>query len=437
MRLIPLAALAAVVALAAGCGGAGTATPGAANGAASVVPADAVAFVSVGTDLSSPAWHGLGTSVLDSLPSGLGGDLQEVAGDEVDVAVLPSGKAVAFVQPRDAQKLADLARKDGAKLRTVGDWTAASDDQAALDAVAAATTHLADNTLFLDATGRLPDDALARLYVNGGEAGRALPAVKGPLGLTAPSGAAPGVQQFSWLAAALTSTDEGLKLDGVASRAGLSSPPANAPKPVAPYRADLLDRIPAGVLAAVDFRLPDGALSLLRGATAGLGPGAATLPSDLDALLGGESALYVRGGLPMPEVTLVTRPADTAAAEQALGNLLKGLPQGTPAAGVQLHHATVDGRLVVSTAAQGVDAFRGGEAKLGSDAAFEAAAKQAGLPERTSGFLYVNLKDALALADLTGMKQPANLPDLRSLLAFGSDDGREATFTAFVGVHGS
>ena len=38
-----------------------------------------------------------------------------------------------------------------------------------------------------------------------------------------------------------------------------------------------------------------------------------TFPNELDTVLGGETAVYVRPGLPIPEVTIVTQPNDTAA----------------------------------------------------------------------------------------------------------------------------
>ena len=442
MRLTPLAALAAAVALvASGCGAAAPSSSKTTNGAASLVPSSAVAFVSASSDLSSPAWHGVGKLLLEGLPKGMsGGDLQQAAGDEVDVAVLQDGKTVAFVQPGDEQKLETLAKQKSLTLRKIGDWTAVSDSAAALDAVAGSTSHLSEDTLFQEAMNRLPGDALVRAYANGAEAGKLLQSLDGQLvpklGSSTPplpdGGAA--LARYRWLAAAVTSQSDGLKIDAVAAQAALTTAPRPDVQPVAPYRPELLDRIPAGVIAVADFKLPQGALALLPGLLHGAA-GSSSLPSDLGSLLGGETAVYVRGGLPLPEVTFVTEPADPAAAVKALDGLTQSLPQGTPVSGMTFHHALVGGRLVVSTTQAGIDDFAGSGAKLASDPGFAAAAKQAGLPHETSGFVYVDAKDALALAGLAGLKLPANLPDFRSVLAYGSQQAGETTFTAFVGIH--
>src|SRR5437867_11366353 len=133
MRSSPIAAGVAVLAIAtAGCASAGAGGPGAAKGAATVVPANAVGFVAASTDLSAAAWHGLGEVVLKQVPA-WSKELAPVVGDEVDVAVLPGDKAVAFVQPTDESKLAALATANGAKVRKIGDWTAVAHDAKTLD----------------------------------------------------------------------------------------------------------------------------------------------------------------------------------------------------------------------------------------------------------------------------------------------------------------
>ena len=205
MRSSPIAAGVAVLAIAtAGCASAGAGGPGAAKGAATVVPANAVGFVAASTDLSSAAWHGLGEVVLKQVPA-WSKELAPVAGDEVDVALLPGDKAVAFVQPTDESKLDALATAHGAKVRKIGDWTAVAHDAKTLDTVAGATSHLSDNTLFEEAMGRLPDGALVRAYANAGEAKRLLASL-------------PGAQDYRWVAAAVTSTDAGLKLEAFAAQ---------------------------------------------------------------------------------------------------------------------------------------------------------------------------------------------------------------------------
>src|SRR5512144_1987255 len=99
MRTTPLAALATALAIVAGgCASAGASGPGSTDGAATVVPANAVAFVAATTDLTSSQWHGLGSLLRSRLPAWAAA-LAPVAGDEIDVAVLPGNRTVALLQP--------------------------------------------------------------------------------------------------------------------------------------------------------------------------------------------------------------------------------------------------------------------------------------------------------------------------------------------------
>jgi hypothetical protein len=410
VRLIPVAAVAAAVAIVtAGCGSAGASGPGSADGAASVVPANAVAFVAASTDLTSPQWHAVTGLFLDRLQAKDGlswaNDVRPALGSEVDVAVLSGKQVVAFTQPDDTAKLAALAARYDLQTRAIGDWTAVAKTAAALDAVASATSHLADGKPFVDAMGRLPVGALVRAYADG-------------------SAASPGATGFEWVAASLAATADGLKLEGFAHPAAGTSPPT------APYEPALVDRIPSGTLAALDFRAGGDGLSLLQKL---LGSGS-PLPKHLDTLLGGETALYVRAGLPIPEVTLVTEPADAAAASQALDGLLGALPKSGLLSGLEVHRAVVGGRLVVSTAQQGIDEYRSSGSKLSSDPSFLESKQQSGMPAEVSGFLYANVKDALPLLQLAGVKLPPGLPQLSTFAAYGGTDGGDLTVTAFLGV---
>lgn len=456
MRSSPVAAFAAALAVVtAGCASAGASELGSVKGAATVVPANAVAFVAVSADLTSSQWHGLGTTVLKQLPA-WSAQLAPVAGDEVDVAVLPGGKQVTLVQPTDEAKLAAIVAKHGAKTRHVGDWTAIARDPATLDALASAKAHLAGTALFVDAMNRLPDKALVRAYASGEQARRLLASIPGqlesrqvPFGVryrskrAGPGRSAVGVatQEFRWLAAAVISTHDGLKLEAFAPEGDLtaSQPPRLAVKPVAPYVSALVDEIPAGVLAVVDIEVPPGTFELLPALPAPLrdafgANNAFGLPNQLDAVLGGETALYVRPGVPTPEVTLVTQPSDTAAASSTLDDLIQALPKTGMLSGLVLHRAVIGGQFVVSTTQKGIDDFRSGTDKLSSDPSFLEAKKQSGMPDATTGFAYVNVKDALPLLALAGVKLPQGLPALRTFAAFGAQKDGESRLTAFLGV---
>jgi hypothetical protein len=360
------------------------------------------------------------------------------------------------VQPTDAAKLAAIVAKHGAKTRRVGDWTAIARDPATLDALASAKAHLAGTALFVDAMNRLPDKALVRAYASGEQARRLLASIPGqlesrqvPFGVRyrskrAASGrSAVGVatQEFRWLAAAVTSTHDGLKLEAFAPAGDLtaSQPPRLAVKPIAPYVSALVDEIPAGVLAVVDIEVPPGTFELLPALPAPLrdafgANNAFGLPNQLDAVLGGETALYVRPGVPTPEITLVTQPSDTAAASSTLDDLIQALPKTGMLSGLVLHRAVIGGQFVVSTTQKGIDDFRSGTDKLSSDPSFLEAKKQSGMPDATTGFAYVNVKDALPLLALAGVKLPQGLPALRTFAAFGAQSDGESRLTAFLGV---
>jgi hypothetical protein len=438
MRLAPFLAVLAIAV--AGCASAGASGDG---GAAALAPGDAVAFVDASAD--APDWL---------LAAVHWSDVRQFAGGEVDVAVLPGGRAVAFLQPSDRAKLATFAATHDAVTRTMGDWTAVAHDAATLDAVAAAKTRLAQDPIYLEAMDALPDGAIARAYATGDEAQKLFASIPGQLeSRLIPSGAryrfsskAPsqglsaygvGVQEFRWLAASLTKSGDGLKLDAIASHGDLVAdrPPRLAVKPIDPYTPALVDEIPSGALAVVDFKLGDGAFEVMPKLPKPLsdvfGGATGTLPSELDALFGGETAVYVRAALPMPEVTLVTQPTDTTAASDTLDSLLRSAPALSRLA---LHRAVIGGQFVVSTTQQGIDDFRSGGAKLSTDRAFLDAKKQSGLPDRTTGFVYVDAGSALPLLALAGVKLPKDLPQLRNLVVYGAQSKGQSSFTAFLGV---
>jgi hypothetical protein len=134
----------------------------------------------------------------------------------------------------------------------------------------------------------------------------------------------------------------------------------------------------------------------------------------------------------MPEVTLVTQPTDTADASAALDDLLRALPKTGMLKDLKLYRAVIGGQFVVSTTQRGIDDFRGGGPKLSADPSFLEARKLSGMQEETTGFAYVDAKDALPLLRLAGVKLPADLPDLRTVIAYGGQGGNERTFTAFL-----
>jgi hypothetical protein len=426
--MAPAAAVAAAAAIVtAGCASAGASGPGSLDGAAAIVPSNAVAFVAASTDLGSERWHGVGKQLMAKFQS-----LAPALGGELDVAVLPSKAVVGFTQPQDGAKLTALATKHGAVTRAIGGWTAIAKTNADLDTVANATSHLADNALFTEAMNRLPDGSLMSAYANGAEAQQLLSSIPGRLQTSVAS-------SISWAAAAVTSTADGLKLEAFTRTGALTSP---VPPRPAQYVPALVDEIPSGALAVADFQVPTGTFENLPQLPAPLvqlfgAKNAAELGPQLDTLLGGETAIYVRPSLPMPEVTIVTQPADTNAASQTLDAIVAELPKTSMFSGLHLYRTTIGGQFVISTTQQGLDDFRAGGAKLSADPSFIEAKRQSGMGNETTGFVYANVKGALPLLALAGVKLPAGLPSFGTFMAYGGEAGAESSLTAFLGVSSS
>jgi hypothetical protein len=450
---------AAAVFAAVGFGSATSAAP-VLGGGADVAPANTAAFVALDTTMSSSQRQAL-DGLLAKFPgydtivghlehrfeqkTGLSwaDDVTPALGPEVDIALLPSasgGKpdAVLLTQPSDPEKLAALLQKASTSggpapaSAQVGGWTVVGDSQAALDAVTGATSHLAADPAYENATGRLEHGALVNAYANGAQARQLLSAL-------GHADTSPG--KIAWAAGDGVAASGGLKLDGFIHRDG-TAPQA--------YRSSLVDQIPAGALAVIDFQADS---SGDPGAQSGASPVSAAL-AKLASTLGGETALYVSPGTPLPSLTLVTHPADP---EAVLAALNEGLATAGKAAGgsntgafsfgsifggLQLFHSEVGDTLVVSTSHEALDAFTGSGTKLSGDATFEDARQASGMPDQTTGFAYIDLHDALPLvqelAALSGAKAATGIPDLsalHTLTAYGSgaSDGVER-FTAFLGV---
>jgi hypothetical protein len=466
LRTILAAGIAAVVAVAAaGCGGGGTAQFAPASSAtlgagAVVAPADTAAFAALDTSAASaqrqaldgllakiPQSDTLLTKLRQSLEQKTGlswsADVKPALGPELDVVVLPAAsggkpQAVLLTQPADPSKLAALLQKltaaGGSAPLTAqaGGWTAISDSTSALDAVSGATKHLADDSLYQAARGKLAPDSLLEAYANGAEARQLVASLGGSAGVRA--------GHLVWAAADAVAAEGGLKVDGLV-RSDAAGPQ--------PYAASLVDEIPASALLVADFQ----ARQDTTPATAPASPFRAALARLRDAL-GGETAVYVTPAAPIPAVTLVTHPSDPQAVLGALHDALGaagsvvggakagGLDLGSLLGALELSHAQVGSALVVSTSQQAVDAFRSSGGKLADDSAFKRAQSASGMPDRTTGFVYANLQDALpvvkGLASLAGATLPAGghrLSALRTLTAYGSGgSGGVSSFTLFLEV---
>ena len=479
MRRFGIAIAASLALLASACGGSSSSSSGSSESGAAIAPAGTALFVSVSSDLDSSQWK-TAQALLDKFPGhakivadlrasfekdsklDFENDVRPALGPEIDVIWLDlankGSNLVAVTQPKDDAKFKAMIDKGNAtgdtKLLTekVGDWTAISDKQASLDAFkqASAGDKLADAQPFKDATGKLSGDAIVKAYANGAKVTDTLQQSFSQLG---PALAAQG--KLTWVSAELVAQDGGMKLDAYSK-----SENAPASSQGKPYTSELLSRVPADAVAFLTFR---GGNSFDR-----LQQQSSQVPQQFQSFLGvakslgpifkNETALYVRPGTPIPEITLLAKPdsaADGVAAVDklvaALGLLGGGL-KATPATigGVKVErldlgqfailYGDAAGTFVVSTSERAFSQ-EGGD-KLSDSSFFKDAAKSAGMPAATGGFVYLNLKDGIPLAESfaqlagSGLSPDtiANLRPLRSFLAYATADGGEGSATAFLGI---
>jgi hypothetical protein len=470
MRRFALVALwAAVCALGAtGCGGStGSVSATKVASGAEVAPADSLAFVAVGTDRASQQWKQgdallakfpLRNKLLEELNRGLSEhgleferDVLPALGPEVDfvfVDVAGKPEAVGLTQPPDEQKLEALFARSSEppKHERIGDWTAFSEIQAALDAVRGAKEHLDGADAFREAMGELPDEANAKAYVDGTK-------LTSTLRSRAPGLANVPLGSLDWIGLALSSHEDGWKLDGAWKSKGGSAKT---------FSPTLLDRVPAGSLVVASFKGGDQAYAQLRNTPQGqqamaqlqqlLGVGF----DQLSALVSDEGILYVRKSALYPEATLVLKEKDGRSAMATLNTIanraatfLGARPAKANASGsvkrlsfgkFSVYYGLDRGNLVISDSLAPFG--RTVSSTIEHDPVFEAAKSAGALPDETSGFLYVNVKDAVpvveGLAQLSGKDVPAevsqNLAPLQSFLVYGSSSDGVSKFSGLLQV---
>ncbi|MFL5962302.1 MAG: hypothetical protein ACJ757_05350 [Gaiellaceae bacterium] len=412
-------ALLAVAALLAGCGGSKTA-----GDAAELVPPSAVAFVSLQTDLDSLPQvlnrFPFGPAALNAVRQSL--QLKRSIGPELDLAIFKAG-TVSFTQPKDVKAFEAALGPKQLQARIRG-WTVFTDSAPLLDLVQHHKGKLSELPAYTDAFGRLPAHAVVRAYALPSGASGLVP--YGSIAAAAPT---LNVKQAKWTAAALTSSGNGLKLE--VHTKGATGPASQS-------SIDLASRIPAGSVLAAGL----GEIGQVPG---NLKVGGVDAQAIADAL-GANAIVYVRAGLPFPEVTIASKPKDPAKAVRDVGQLIAKLsqtakpPLTTTVDGVALYdvalgavdiyYGTFDGLLVVSDSTDSVSALRSSGNKL----------KVPGLPDQPNGFLYLDVEHALpalrAFAKLANQQVPAqvdpNLKPLKTLVVYGTRDADVQSIVALL-----
>ena len=473
MNKVALVLVVAALSLpAVGCG------EGSSSGAAgaSVAPAATQVFVSVDTSFDSSEWEA-GRSLLGKFPDGdravdwvlgqLGGkgvdfdeDVKPALGPETDFVALDvvgDGKVIGLTQPEDKAKLEALLGKSDEPLvsQEIDGWVAFSDTEANLDEFERlrASGTLEDDGEYQKVSGEVADDGIAHVFVAGSALGST--PLAGLFGADAPS-----------LALSLDPQEDGIHIEGAAS-------PASGDLFADEFSAELPDQVPAGAFLYAGASDLERQLGTLRDFLAEVAPGierdigraesqiGVSLDEDVFPLFSAESALYLRPGFPIPEVTIVTQVDDEQVALAVLDKLAGEVAEYYGTAdlesldidGVQakelainrffsVFYAAFDGKLVITTSREGITDLRADDGRLADDEAFKDATEAAGMPDETTGFLYVDLDQALpvlsGLMGLSGQATPdwldRNLEPLQSLVLYGERDGDVARLVGLLSI---
>jgi hypothetical protein len=423
MRAAAAALALGLLLVAAGCGSSTAATQtSSGTDAATLVPASAIAYVSVDANLDSQSWQAV-SDLVGPIGTGVDykHDIHPALGDRVNLAVLgvDNGKpeAVAIVQPTDVAKLQALAKKfdqgnEHYTVENIGGWSVVADSAAGFQAVRDASTgsSLADNADFKSAMSQVGGDAFATAYATGSGAAQ-LPAKLRALVRVAGSP--------RWVAARITADKSALHL--VARAAGASTPAA--------YKPALLGDVPSGAILAVSFKDVNQLLARIQ-AEPTLG---SALPPFLNGVrsLGGEGVLYLLPGTLLPVVTLELQPRDPAAAIKALRTLAAKAAKVLPLR-VERHGNYV----VLTNAAAGVSP---GSGSLVDDQPFKDALAAADVPAEVTWLAYADVQrlapilQALASLTGTGQSKPSatlKLEKFGTLVAFGARSGSTSRLEA-------
>jgi Protein of unknown function (DUF3352) len=471
VRLGVFACLVSVLALA-GCGGA--TEEGAAIGAsADVVPADVALYLSIGTDVDGEEWQ-KAEALIDRFPDGEWANQflelpgKEALGPETAVVMLDATsdgpRFLGLTQPSDRQKLEELLARGDTPLVTddVAGWTVFAEEQATIDrfeeARGGGAGALADSKEYAAALDGL-EEGLARVYVSNEALEEAAARHRNEktelFEALLPEG------EFPTVGLTIGAEDDGGRLDG---KLVFEGDLEEAGVPV-PYEAKLPAQVPDEVLAYLSFNDFERGFSHVRDALGQIDPALGRLSDDdLAPLFAGEGALYVRGGALIPEVTLVTQVDDEEGAVRTLDEVVEGFrrseptlssPERTEIAGVEarrvaveepfsLYYAAFDGKLVVTTAREGIADLREDGGRFADQESFAEAKEQAEMPGETSGFAYVELEEIVPLLlgymGISGGEMPippeaaANLEPLQSLVAYATSEGETIRFSAFLAV---
>ncbi len=489
MRLkIGVIATAAMVFIAAGCGGSAGGHKAGAMGAAAVAPGSAAAYVAVDSNLDSAAWT-KAKALLDRFPGkdkfiahlrsslqqeGLDWetDVKPALGSEIDLVWLDfqhnGNDVVGVTKPKDAAKFDALLAKGSNPLvqEQVDGWTVFAESQAILDAFDKARNDsgsLEDDSAFSDHFSALPAESIATAWARGDPVQAAFDKRLQAAGL--PAGTTKS--QFGTLealTAAVTPASDGIQVNSTFS--------GNLDLGVSNYTAELPASVPGGAIAYVSFNKIGERINKLIDKLGGSIPNfdqqraaielvlGYTL-KDVFGLLNGEGGLAIyanEGG--QPAVLFVANVDDESKARNILDRLatigaatgglhIQSVQVGSVQAkeiklgnGTSVYVTVFDGKLVATNSRAMLEKLQGSGPKLADDSAYKSALASAAVPDQTSGFLYADAKETIEYGldyeKAHGATIPQvdedNIAPLRGLVVYGSENGDDFTLTGFLGI---
>ena len=470
-----------------GCGG----TAGVGAGGADIVPASAPAFIALNTDIDSSQWQAVDAlasrfpdkqKALKTFKEGIGSegiswdnDLKPALGPELDVVWLDfdndGENFVALMQPDDESKFEKVIAKAGENFvhEQVGEWQVLASSQDLIDRFrreSGSGDTLADKHAFQQAMDSYPDDWLFRGYVDGTalmdiarrEADPDFRKIFSKLG------------RLDWFATNLRATSDGIRWD-----ANVHGKPGPAFKGISPTKAfgpSLPHEVPKDALAYATFHGARGAFDRLED-----NPIFTDVPEihrysallrRIGLLLEGENAMYVRAAPSgkIPEITFIAEPAPGTNGMATLDRILAryrsqlelpsvpkptrvaGVPArvfvGVPARGflaepVKVYYANVGRRLVVTDFPAGIKSLKGNPPALAQSREYTGALDDSGMPAKTQGFFYVNVRGGISYAELLAETPipgeiKRNLRPLRSAVEYAATRPSEIQVTFFLRI---
>lgn len=489
-RFCILATSAVALTLAAGCGGDEGVAVG---GGAEVAPASSALFASVNTDFDGEQWR-QAEELLDRFPAGreaLGDMLNQLEAEDVDfeqdvkpavgpevIFIVPDFEgddAVVLTQPEDPAKFQELVEKgdESGVSEEIDGWWAGARSQEALDRYKAAKDEgsLSDNDDFKDAMEDLPEDAAARVYVNG----QAFNEAAMSQAQTTPEQQAlvdcfGGDEATGGLGMALSAEDNGARLVGTSAAGAFEAPEDGS--------WDVIEDNTGGALGFFATRglgeqirrilecVSDSDEDVSRQiAQAELLLGV-SISEDLLPLFDDETVLAVHqaespgaeGQLSFATFSLITEVADEDQAKQNLDKITSRLRAFSEDVSIEdvsigdasakrvtvsgedliVYYGVYDGRLVVTTTEEGITSVAGG---TDANSAYDDAREAAGAPEESGAVTWVDVPAAVAFANellgaAGGVPQDAseNLEPLKSILFWSEGSGDRVHFEGFLEI---